>query len=151
MPALAVEGRDANADLSASRMISHLLGRDESTRSGLASQSLELVMGGRLQFMLPLRSITKSMLAGISSALTVEEAQPPESYWVPPSGVLTMIPVPPAPPVPVVLPPAPLPPDPLPDPAWPPVPVTPASLFDEGGCTPSSEDEHEAVAASTRL
>src|SRR5689334_14432154 len=39
---------------------SHLVGWAGSTRSGVRSQSCDDVVGGRLHFMLPLRSITKS-------------------------------------------------------------------------------------------
>src|SRR6185503_13586919 len=125
MPALTVVGSDAKADLSASRMISHLLGLVASTRWGFASQSAVLVMGGKLQFMLPLRSITKSKLAGKSSALMVEDAHPLASLGPAASAPGTMIPVPPEPPEPPVPPSFPLPP--LPPPPLPPLPPPPAT------------------------
>src|ERR1044071_4766013 len=115
MPALAVGGSAAKADFKASRMISHLLGFVMSARSGFISQSAELVVGGRLQFMLPLRSITKRRLAGRRSALMVVDAQPDASLGPRPlSPGVTMIPVPASPPVPPDVPPVPPPPLPLP-------------------------------------
>src|SRR5215471_1733763 len=64
------------AIFSASFTTCHFEGEFGSFFAAMASQSAELVMGGRLQFMLPLRSMMNRMFAGTSEAVFPAVAHP---------------------------------------------------------------------------
>src|SRR5262249_26838469 len=102
IPALVLGGKAVMASFSACLITSHLDGFAGSILTGFISQAWEVVMGGRLQFMLPLRSMRNRMFAGSKSDLMVDDAHPPSNEPVP-------VPVPVFCPL-VKPPPAPLPP-----------------------------------------
>src|SRR5262245_39872741 len=76
IPALVASGSRPMAFFSDSRTTSHFDGALWSFLVAIASQSAELVRGGRLQFMLPLRSMMKRRLAGTRDAVLPDVAQP---------------------------------------------------------------------------
>src|SRR5262245_13379964 len=71
IPTLALGGSAANALLSAPVMTLHFVGWVGSFATGVASHSCDVCSGGRLQFMLPLRSTMKSTFAGTMSDFTL--------------------------------------------------------------------------------
>src|SRR5438552_11731895 len=77
MPTLVLAGNCCIAATSAFWVISHFDGFAASDRFGSLSQVSESVVGGGLQFMLPLRSSTNKRFDGNSSDCTVATAQLP--------------------------------------------------------------------------
>ena len=67
-------GIAAMACFKASRVISHFDGRLTSALAGKLSHAAVVVVGGGLQFMLPLRSMMNRMFAGARLAATVDAA-----------------------------------------------------------------------------